>query len=221
MNIVGLPGSLVQLLKPIAQPTQQQHLFPSSFEALRCMGDIGRVLEKIRHIYQREGKINLYNLMAERGTKAEFYFATELAKELAGVEGYIFNNVSISLQTEHVAGVGLTVFPDHLIVMPNAFLYVENKSWSRAYLQLQREKKKAQVWEQLEGTLKIISMYLNHNSLPLSPKAYLYDDQGSFGRNCPGCTVIEKPREIADIILRESNSSLAEYQALVNQFTVG
>ncbi len=218
MNIEGLPGSLVQLLKPIALPAQKQHLFPRNFAALHSLGDIGRVLENIRRVYQQEGKIHLYNRMAEQGTKAEFYFATELAQELSGVEGYIFNNVSISLQTEHVAGVGLTVFPDHLIVMPNSFLYVENKSWSRAYLQLQREKKKAQIREQLEGTLKIISMYLNNHSLHLSPPAYLYDDQGSFGRDCPGCTVVEKPREIADIALRENNSSPSEYRALVSLF---
>ncbi|MBI4150027.1 NERD domain-containing protein [Candidatus Woesearchaeota archaeon] len=211
MIIHGIPGSLVELLKPVRHKAEQRGLFPHDYKALEHMGDIGRVVERMKRLYEGES-FPLSNHILDYGIIAENRFIEDIKYYLRNQEGHLFNNAEISCQDEGFSGVGLTVHPDHLLVMPQVFFYIETKNWTPAYLN--RKGKREGVKAQMDHT-KTIMRSAFPADIPV-PRAFLYDHRGSFQRQLDGYEVIESPRALLDIIVQEINTPrLPYYEKLI------
>ncbi len=181
MEIHGLPGSLQELLKPACGIMKM----PASIDDIQV--DLGRFLGETRRIYMRQG--TAYNFMAEEGAKAEFFFAAEM-RRLYREEGHLFNNCRISNECEQASGMGLVSYPDHLIVTPHSFLYVESKRWKKPPEEMQKA-----AFRQVEHTLKNICFFLEQAGIEEKPDAFLYDDLRSFSV-AGKYPVVRHPREL-------------------------
>ena len=217
MIVRSVPGSLVELLKPVEKTARQWNLFPKHYEDLRQMSDIGQLLTQIRRMYQQEKKI--CSRLLEQGAKGEYYLATELQVRLHQQEGYLFNNTKITLNHELVGGLGTTAFPDHLIVTPHCFLYVETKNWNKEYFSRNEpEKKKETAWQMRETRKRIVD-YLKDRHIRTVPELFLYDHAVTFHRRLENIPVIESPQEIVDVITAaRSGSPLDKYAEIVQAF---
>lgn len=208
MEIHGLPGSLQGLLKPVSSAVSRVMPLPTSIDDIQM--DLGRFLEGVRRIYTKEGIA--YNFPAEEGAKAEFIFATEM-RWLYRQEGHLFNNCRISNEYEDASGegasgFGLVSYPDHLIVTPHSFLYVESKRWRKPTEEMQCD-----AFRQIEHTLKNICFFLEQAGIEEQPQAFLYDDRGSFSV-AEKYPIIRHPREVCQRLQkaaeRENRKKTAE-----------
>ncbi len=182
MHIHGLPGSVQELLKPLHW---RDH--PRSIEDITS--DPGRYLQSIREEYYRKGLP--YDPRLAEGARAEWYLASELRRLLYRQEGHIFNNAKISNENEQASGFGLTSYPDHLILTPGCFLYVETKRWktpSREMIDL--------AFAQVESTARNIRQYLSCRGFQHHPLPFLYDDLGTFPVKGP-FPIVRKPKGLA------------------------
>lgn len=186
MEIHGLPGSLQELLKPVGGIMKM----PASINDIQV--DLGRFLEGTRRMYLKHGIT--YNFMAEEGAKAEFFFAVEM-RRLYREEGHLFNNCRISNEYEDASGggasgMGLVSYPDHLIVTPHSFLYVESKRWKNPPEEMQKA-----AFRQMEHTFKNICFFLEQEEVAEEPEPFLYDDLKSFSV-AGKYPIVRHPREI-------------------------
>ncbi len=206
MEIHGLPGSLQELLKPVGSTMKM----PASIDDIQV--DLGRFLGGTRKMYMKQGIA--YNFMAEEGAKAEFFFAAEM-RRLYREEGHLFNNCRISNECEQASGMGLVSYPDHLIVTPHSFLYVESKRWKKPPEEMQKA-----AFRQVEHTLKNICFFLEQEEVAEEPEPFLYDDLKSFSV-AGKYPVVRHPRELcghlqkADGMQPPKEGTLASYSRLV------
>ncbi|MDO8655689.1 MAG: nuclease-related domain-containing protein [Nanoarchaeota archaeon] len=234
MEIIGIPGSLENILKPVREIAERRQLFPHNFEQLQRQGDIGHYLAKIKQIYQQELAKKPYNRLLEPGIKAEYYLASELKMKLHEMDGYLFNNPSIDIRDNQVKGVGLSSFPDHLLITRNRFLYLETKNWSKEYLAVNGEKKKAEINQQVELTQKHLARFLMERGIEARPTAVVYDHQGTLGESIGRLRVAHRVTEIAQMVISSPSAvvddiagvfdeenvkdSIREYQSIVDVF---
>lgn len=211
-----MPGSLEKLLQPIKEVAERRQLFPHSFEELQRQGDIGNYLIKLRRIYLQGLAKQPYNELAVQGVKAEYHLASALKMELYQVEGCLFNNPHIDLRDDQIKGVGLSSFPDHLLITRNCFLYLESKNWSKKYLHGQEYKRKADIARQIELTQSHLSYFLQERGIAARPEALIYDHQGTLGENIGKVRVIWKVGEIAQIV-KDNSGQMPEYQKIVEE----
>lgn len=203
MEIHGIPGSLQELLKPLkGSILPLKHIDD-------IQGDFGSYLASLRRYYRR--KHIPYSIMLEEGAKGEYYLMRELQRLLHQQEGHLFNQLRISNEDETCAGYGLNSYPDHLMITPYSFTYIETKRWRKP------EKKMIQdVVTQMQGTLKNLERYLAHQNFSIRPAPVLYDDLGTFPETGP-YPVIRSPRELVQQL--STTPKLPEYQQLVMTFS--
>lgn len=217
MKVISIPGSLEQLLKPVQERAVQVRLFPHSFEQLWHYGAIGSYLQKIQNIYQQGHPRKKYNIMREQGVKAEYYLASELKLRLNQIEGYLFNNPKIIIGGDYAGGLGLTSFPDHIVLTEHCFLYIETKNWSKEYLAVNGEEKKTEIARQIELTQKHLSDFLQEGKIAAPPEALVYDHQRTLGESIGKIKVVSDIGEIVKVVT-SNQDSVMEYQKIVEMF---
>ncbi len=217
MNVLGIPGSLEQLLQPVKERAVRNGLFPHSFEQLWHLGNIGIYLQKIKRMYQQEHTGKRYNVLAESGAKAEYYLASELKLRLNQVEGYLFNNPQIIIGGKDAHGVGLTSFPDHILLTEHCFLYLETKNWSKEYLEANGEEKKNEIARQIGLTQQHLNDFMQERGIKARPEALIYDHQGTLGERIGKIKVIGDIGEVVQMV-KNSQDSVTEYQEIVEVF---
>lgn len=215
MKVLGIPGSLEILLQPVQEIAERRQLFPHDFETLLRQGDVGHYLAKIKRIYRQGLAKKPYNRLIEQGVKAEYYLASELRRELHAIEGYLFNNFSIDIRDDQVKGVGLSSFPDHLLITRNSFMYIETKNWSWEYLVIDENEKKAEITQQVEMTQKHLAHFLQEQGIKARPEVLVYDHQRTLGERIGKVKVAGDVGEIVQMV-RNSHDSVPEYQKMVD-----
>lgn len=217
MKIIGIPGSLEKLLQAIRPVAERHHLFPHNFEEIQQQGDIGHYLEKIKQIYQLQISATPYSTLLEQGIKAEYYLASELRKELYGVEGCLFNNPEIDVRDDLISGVGLTSFPDHILVTIDSFAYIETKNWNKKYLAANENCRKEEIAQQIELTWKHLVHFLREREIKAQPKVYVYDHQRTLGESIGKIKVMNNTAKIVQE-MKNNLEQVGEYQKIVDEF---
>lgn len=216
MKVLGLPGSLEQLLQPVKERAVRSGLFPPSFEHLWRLGDIGPYLQKIKRMYQQEQAGRRYNLLAESGAKAEYYLASELKLRLNQREGYLFNNPKIIMGGDDAHGVGLTSFPDHIVLTEHCFLYLETKNWSKEYLAANGKEKKNEIARQIGLTRQHLHGFMQERGIEARPEVLVYDHQRTLGEHIGKIKVVGEIAEIVQIVTG-GQDAVGEYQKIVEE----
>lgn len=209
MIVHGLPGSLVELLKPVRQSAEKQGLYPADFAELQ-KASLNDLIKQIHDIYRQENTI--YSFNHERGTEGEFHFVSVVSSQVN--EGHLFNNMG-GIPPGYGSG-GLLLFPDHVLLTPTTFLYVETKNWTANYMERNKARNKEGVRNQMNNTLDTIVTYLRHEGFDVVASCFLYDHGKVFNRVLEGHTVWEDPREaVAFLQGRGSLPPMRKYERIV------
>ncbi len=216
MEVLGIPGSLEKLLQPIKDIAERRQIFPHSFEELQKHGDIGNYLIRLYRTYLQGLTEQPYNESAMQGTKAEYHLASTLKMGLYQIEGCLFNNPPIDLRDDKIKGVGLSSFPDHLLITRNCFLYLETKNWSKKYLNGHEYERKREIAQQVERTQIHLAHFLQERGIAARPEALIYDHQGTLGESIGKVKVIWRVGELVQKV-KESSHQIPEYQKIVEE----
>lgn len=151
-----------------------------------------------------------------QGVKAEYHLASTLKMELHHVEGYLFNNLHIDLRDDRIRGLGLSSFPDHLLLTRNCFLYIETKNWSKKYLEKHESERKKEIAWQLERTQSHLGYFLRERGIAARPEALIYDHQRTLGDSIGKVKIVWRMGELVQKV-KESSHQIPEYQKIVEE----
>ncbi len=205
MEIHGIPGSLVELLRPVEGSARNSSLYPKSFEELWNMGDIGRIVQRARGFYDKRNIA--FNYSAARGVIGEYRFLSDFRRFFSDFDSHVFNNCRLDNTTDEAGGSGFESYPDHLILSRNGFVYVETKNWIREYA----EKHKARIKSQIDATMRNIRLYFKDRWVSSIPIPVLYDAEGTIETD--GIRVV---RDVSELKKFLSGDSIKEHDKILN-----